>query len=56
MLCNLCEGETLKEREDIYQKITKMLEETKKNYVLSLSGLGKLEDVEHGIKSGVSLF
>lgn len=41
----------------IYKTILKRLEEVEgKTFILGLAGLGKIEDIQHAIKFGISIF
>ena len=65
VVCDLCESETIEEREDIFNTILTRIaqeESREKSYFfgkklkLCLAGLGKIEDIEHAMKFGFSIF
>eukprot|EP00919_Chromeraceae_sp_WS-2016_P053307 GHVR01126622.1.p1 GENE.GHVR01126622.1~~GHVR01126622.1.p1 ORF type:complete len:106 (+),score=6.85 GHVR01126622.1:1368-1685(+) len=56
LLCDLCDEETLDEREGIYTAVKERLLKEDKQYLLGLSGQGKIDDIEHARKFGVSIF
>lgn len=57
VICDLCESETMEERELIYNTIHQRLQQIPdKNYILALAGAGRIQDIQHALTFGVSLF
>lgn len=57
VICDLCDKETIEEREVVYKTIHERLNQiTEKKYILGMAGLGKIEDITHALKFGVSIF
>jgi tRNA-guanine family transglycosylase len=56
-ICDICDKETIEERELIYNTIHQRLGEIKdKKFILAMAGLGKIEDIVHAMKFGVTIF
>lgn len=54
----LCLGEqlTFAERESIYERVKQAMRQTKAEWLLGVSGRGRIEVVEHAVQCGFSLF
>lgn len=56
VVCDVCEEETIEEREVIYNHISERLKQESKQYILALAGKGKIEDIEHARQFGYTHF
>lgn len=57
VICDVCDKETIEERQIIYKAIHERIDQvTEKKFILALAGLGKIEDIVHGLKFGISIF
>jgi hypothetical protein len=56
VLCDVCEEETMEEREAIYRFIGERLKLENKKMVMTLAGYGRIPDIEHARRFGYTRF
>lgn len=56
VVCDVCEEETVEEREEIYRQIGERVKQSSREYKMCLAGMGRIEDIEHARKFGYGYF
>ena len=57
VLCDICEGEGVAEREEVFRAMLERVGQSgKEGLVLGLAGMGRIPDIQHAMAFGFSLF